>query len=86
MKRARLLIALSGLAGAGSAVAGPTIPLGQPLGLTLGHVLGNPLGNFLGGVLGHPLGDVLPAGSVVLVVAAASLGLGIYIARRKRHR
>ena len=82
----RLWMAAVGLATAGPAMAGPTVPLGQPLGLTLGSVLGTPLGGLLGGVLGLPLGDVLPAGSAVLVVAAVSLGLGILIARRKRHR
>ena len=90
MNRARLLIATLGLGSAGSALAGPTIllgqPLGRPLGLNLGHVLGDPLGGTLGTFLGVPLGDALPTGSAVLVVAAASLALGIYIARRKRHR
>lgn len=82
MNAARLWMTMLGLASAGSAVAGPTVPLGQPLGLTLGTVLGHPLG----GVLGVPLGDVLPAGSAVLMVATVSLALGIYIVRRKRHR
>jgi hypothetical protein len=91
MQRARLMVATLALLGAGSAVAGPTINLGLPLGNALGHVLGvnlgGTLGHPLGTVMGLPLGEVLPlASSGVFVVAAASLGLGIYIARRKRRR
>jgi hypothetical protein len=82
MKLAKLLTAIPALAGAGSAMA---IPLGHPLGNPLGHVLGLPLGGRLGSLLGLTLGDTLPA-SGILVVAAASLALGIYIVRRKRHR
>jgi len=45
---------------------------------------GIPAGNSLGATFGTFLGDVLPiAGSSVLLVAAATLGLGIYLARRK---
>jgi len=95
MKRAKLLLAMLAVGTAVPAVAGPTIalgvPLGNPLGLTLGGTLGLPLGSLLGHVLGAPLGvpfgDVLPlASSALFVVAAASLGLGIYVVRRKRHR
>ena len=71
------IAALGVLAAADAAIAGPTIPLGNPLGLTLGTTLGS--------VLGIPL-DVVPvAGSALLLVAATSLALGIYIVRRKRH-
>jgi hypothetical protein len=86
MNRAKVLMAVLGLGSAGSAMAGPTIALGHPLGLTLGNTLGDPLGHVLGGLLGLPLGDTLPVGSAAFVLAAVSLGVGIYIARRKRHR
>lgn len=76
------IAALGALAAADAALAGPTIPLGSPLGNPLGLTLGTTLGS----VLGIPL-DVVPvAGSVLLLVAAASLALGIYIVRHKRHR
>jgi hypothetical protein len=61
-----------------AALAGPTVPLGLTLGVSLGTTLG--------GVLGLPLGSVLPIASVgLLTVAAASLLIGIYIVRRKKH-
>jgi hypothetical protein len=83
----RLVPGALALAAAGAAVAGPTVPLGQPLGLTLGGALGINLGNALGAVLGTQLGAILPwAGSGVLVAGAASLGFGIYLSRRKRQR
>jgi hypothetical protein len=62
-----------------AALAGPTVPLGFALGLSLGTTLG--------AVLGAPLGSVLPIASVsLLTVAAVSLLIGIYIVRRKKHR
>jgi len=61
---------------AAPAWAGPTVPLGTPLGLALGSLLG-----------ASTLGDVLPlAGSGLLVVAAASLVVGIRLARSKRSK
>ena len=79
-------MAMLGAGATTSALAGPSIPLGEPLGLSLGNALGQPFGGTLGSVLGVPLGDVLPASSAVLLVAAVTLGVAIHIARRKRHR
>jgi len=49
-----------------------------------GTRVGISLGANLGSLLGQPVGDVLPAGSAVLLLGAAMLGLGIYLSRRKR--
>jgi hypothetical protein len=74
----RLIVGAGALLGANVASAA-AVALGVPLGSALGGRLG-----FL---LGQSLGDVLPiAGSGVLLVAAVSLALGIYIVRRKRDR
>ena len=79
MSLVKLIVAASALAMANLALAGPTVPLGTPLGRSLG------IG--LGAVLGNRLGSVLPiAGGGLLIVAALSLVLGIYIVRRKRNR
>jgi hypothetical protein len=75
----KLIVAASGFAMASLALAGPTVPLGTPLGRSLGVGLGAGLGSRLGFVL--PI-----AGGGLLIVAALSLVLGIYIVRRKRNR
>ena len=65
------LVGTLALAAAAPASAGGAVALGTPLGLTLGA----------------RLGEFLPlAGSGLLVVAAASLVVGIRIARRKRSK
>jgi len=75
----KLIVVTSALAMTTLALAGPTVPLGTPLGGTLG------IG--LGAVLGNALGSILPiASGGLLTVAALSLVLGIYIVRRKRSR
>ena len=87
MRVSKLVSGAAALGAAGTALAGPTIPLGQPLGLSLGEPLGNALGAVLGTFLGTPLGALVPvAGSGVLLVGAASLAFGIYLSRRKRRR
>jgi hypothetical protein len=87
MNAFRLIAGLAGMIAAGAAWAGPTVPLGTPLGVALGEPLGVALGLALGAVLGIPLGSVVPiAASGVLVVAAVGLGLGIWIVRRKHRR
>ena len=59
---------------ASAAAAGPTVPLGTPVGVGLGSLLG-----------GHVLGQALPlVGGGMVVLAAACLALGIYIVRRKQ--
>ena len=68
------------LTATGAAFAGPSIPLGEPLGFALGTALGDALG----ATLGIPLGDVSLAGSSVLLLGAACLAFGTYLARRKR--
>ena len=79
----RLIIGAGALLATNAAVAGPTVGLGVPVGRTLGLTLGTTLG----ALLGQPVGDVLPmAGSALLLVAAVSLALGIYVVRRKRGR
>ena len=87
MRVSKLVSGAAALGAPAAAFAGPTIPLGQPLGLTLGEPLGNALGAVLGTFLGTPLGAIVPlAGSGVLLVGAASLAFGIFLARRKRRR
>jgi hypothetical protein len=80
VKTTKLIAGVAALLMAPVAFAGgTTVPLGATLGVTVGTALG-----FL---LGVPFGQVLPvAASGVLVVAGATLGLGIYIVRRKRRR
>jgi len=75
----KLIVVTSALAMTNLALAGPTVPLGTPLG--------QPLGIALGAVLGNALGSILPiASGGLLTVAALSLVVGIYIVRRKRIR
>lgn len=58
---------------------GGAVALGTPMGTTLGITLGQ--------LLGLSLGSVLPiASGGLLTVAAASLVIGIWIVRRKKHR
>ena len=71
MQVARIVAGSLAFAAAGVASAG------TPVGISLGSTLGS--------VLGQPVGDLLPiAGSGVLLLGAATLGLGIYLSRRKR--
>lgn len=65
----KLLIAMLVVAAPAVAFAGPLVPLGVPAGFSLGITVGSAL----------PI-----AGGGVLLVAAAGLGIGIRIARRKR--
>jgi len=71
MQITKLAASAAVLAVAGHASAGTAV------GLTLGGTVGS--------ALGLSLGDTLPlAGSGVLLLGAAMLGVGVYIARRKR--
>jgi hypothetical protein len=73
----RLIVGTLAVSMASVATAGPTVlgtPMGGPLGVALGRVLG-----------GTTLGSLLPiAGGGLLIVAAASLMIGISIVRRKK--
>lgn len=85
MKATCLAVGLLLSLGANSAHAGQS--LGFSLGTPLGGVLGNALGTGLGSALGLSLGSTLPIGNpAVLMVAAASLVLGIRIVRRNQKR
>ena len=63
-------------AGALAFAAASAASAGQTVGLTVG--------SRLGGAVGIPVGDLPVAGSSVLLIGAVALGLGIYLARRKR--
>ena len=82
MKTQRWIAGVSAVVASGTALAGvSTVPLGTPVGFTLGGALGVTLGDLIA------VGGVLPiAGGGMLLVGAASLGLGIWIARRKHRR
>ena len=58
-----------------AAFAGPAVPLGTQLGVTLGAVLGFPLGEAV------PLGDF-----ALLLVGSLTLLLGVLVVRRKLDR
>ena len=73
----KLLVGISAFSVATAASAAAAVPLGQPLGVNLGVVLGFVLGTSLGPL---PLAHV-----GLLIVAAASLLVGIALVRRKRH-
>ena len=76
----RWIACASGLVVAGTAFAGPsTVPLGTPVGQTLGIQVGTVLGDLIA------VGGALPiGGGGLLLVGAASLGIGVWIARRKK--
>lgn len=88
MNATKLIVAALAASAANVALAGPTVvPLGTALGRNLGLTLGGPLGATLGFLLGSPLGSALPIASVSLLgVCAASLAVGIYIVKRKKHQ
>ena len=77
MNANRLIVGTLAVSITSVAMAGPTVPLGTPMG--------GPLGVTLGEVLGFSLGSALPiASGGLLIVAAASLMIGIAIVRRKK--
>lgn len=75
MKAFNLVVGTMTLLAMSGELAAQAVPLGSPLGTGLGVTLGN--------LLGTPLPIV---GGGLLAVAGASLGLGIWIVRRKKNR